>query len=795
MRRCAAVAAVAVALLAPPGGSPAHRRARRHRSGSCRATCRRPAWSSTPQRRAVLDNHVPRAPSGSPRAPPTTSASSSGPRTPPTSTRSATRDAAAQIDPGRAGGRGAAARRRGARRAAGLSSNVSLLLPARGRGAPALRQAAPGAVRRVHPEPGVLPDVHARWSTSPATSSPGTEVGVFHVPAAAGRVRGAADDLLRGGLRRADARQRRGRRRRPEPARGADQQRHLRLHRRVRAAVRHLADPGHRARPLGRARLDGRRVAASSPRTGRCTEKTALFTGRPAGGRPVVRDRAHPGRPARCRARVGRGRRARCCSSLGSTRAPRSVRVSEPRPTVLTRPPRTEPLTETARPPLERVAVLIPTYNERETLPVIVAPGARGRCRRSTSSCSTTTRPTAPVRSPTTLAAADPQVHVLHRAGKQGLGAAYLAGFALGPGRGLRRRGRDGRRRLAPARAPADDARRRRARGRRHRLPLGARWLGASTGRCTARRSRSAATSTSRCMLGMPVNDATAGYRVYRSDALRTMGLDGVESQGYCFQIDLTWRAVKAGLTVVEVPITFVEREVGDSKMSRDIMTGVAAPHHRVGRAAPRPAAARARSTACASRGGTRCEPRRRHPYASRRRRPRCCAGSSSLLLVVPVIEIAAIIAVGRAIGGWQTLVLLVLESLLGAWIVKREGAAHLGRAPGGAAHRADAGPSALRRGPGAHRRHAAAHARASSPTSSASSSSCRSPGRSPGPGSRASSPAGCSDRWGSGLPGRRPGAEPRPVAGPFPPPGHGPRSSGDATRRHPRGGRRPRPP
>ncbi len=51
------------------------------------------------------------------------------------------------------------------------------------------------------------------------------------------------------------------------------------------------------------------------------------------------------------------------------------------------------------------------------------------------------------------------------------------------------------------------------------------------------------------------------------------MGLDGVASQGYCFQTDLTWRAVKAGLTVVEVPITFVEREVGDSKMSRDIMT------------------------------------------------------------------------------------------------------------------------------------------------------------------------------------------------------------------------------
>jgi dolichol-phosphate mannosyltransferase len=73
-------------------------------------------------------------------------------------------------------------------------------------------------------------------------------------------------------------------------------------------------------------------------------------------------------------------------------------------------------------------------------------------------------------------------------------------------------------------------------------------------------------------MLGMHVNDATAGYRAYRTSALRTMGLDGVQSQGYCFQIDLTLRAVRAGLRVVEVPITFVEREVGVSKMGRDIV-------------------------------------------------------------------------------------------------------------------------------------------------------------------------------------------------------------------------------
>jgi dolichol-phosphate mannosyltransferase len=75
-----------------------------------------------------------------------------------------------------------------------------------------------------------------------------------------------------------------------------------------------------------------------------------------------------------------------------------------------------------------------------------------------------------------------------------------------------------------------------------------------------------------RVLLGMPVNDATAGYRVYTAEALRRIGLDNVASQGYSFQTDLTRRAVERGMTVVEVPITFVEREIGDSKMSGAIM-------------------------------------------------------------------------------------------------------------------------------------------------------------------------------------------------------------------------------
>jgi dolichol-phosphate mannosyltransferase len=73
-------------------------------------------------------------------------------------------------------------------------------------------------------------------------------------------------------------------------------------------------------------------------------------------------------------------------------------------------------------------------------------------------------------------------------------------------------------------------------------------------------------------LLGMSVRDATAGYRVYRTAALKAVSLGDVASQGYCFQVDLTRRAVAAGLRVVEVPITFVEREAGASKMSGEIL-------------------------------------------------------------------------------------------------------------------------------------------------------------------------------------------------------------------------------
>ncbi len=225
---------------------------------------------------------------------------------------------------------------------------------------------------------------------------------------------------------------------------------------------------------------------------------------------------------------------------------------------------------ENPRPPLRRVAVLIPTYNERETLPDAVR-GVRAAVPDADVVVLDDNSPDGTGALADTLAEGDPQVRVIHRQTKEGLGAAYLAGFRWALGEGydaVVEMDADGSHRpehlpaLLAAAADADAV-------------IGSRWV--PGGRVVNWPLHRKALSVGgnlyvKLLLGMPVNDATAGFRVYRTDALRTMGLDDVASQGYCFQADLTWRAVRAGLTVVEVPITFVEREIGASKMSRDIV-------------------------------------------------------------------------------------------------------------------------------------------------------------------------------------------------------------------------------
>lgn len=222
------------------------------------------------------------------------------------------------------------------------------------------------------------------------------------------------------------------------------------------------------------------------------------------------------------------------------------------------------------RDPLLRVIVLIPTYNERDNLPRVLT-----RLRAAVPSADVLviddSSPDGTGVVADELAGADQQVHVMHRRSKDGLGAAYLAGFhwALGEGYdAVVEMDADGSHQpeqlpaLLAAAAGAD-------------VTIGSRWVpgGSVVNWPVYRKALSVGGNIyTRVLLGMPVNDATAGFRVYRAATLRRLDLPSVTSQGYCFQVDMTWRAVRRGLTVVEVPIDFVERQVGDSKMSRDIV-------------------------------------------------------------------------------------------------------------------------------------------------------------------------------------------------------------------------------
>jgi dolichol-phosphate mannosyltransferase len=218
-----------------------------------------------------------------------------------------------------------------------------------------------------------------------------------------------------------------------------------------------------------------------------------------------------------------------------------------------------------------RVLVVIPTYNERETLPLILA-----RLRAAVPSAhvlvADDASPDGTGQVADHIAADDDHVHVLHRPGKQGLGAAYLDGFDWGLRHGfdvLVEMDADG----SHQPEQLDSLLERIAAGAD--LVLGSRWVpGGSVVNWPRRRevlSRGANIYT-RLALGLPLGDATAGYRAFRSTALEKIGLEEVDSQGYCFQIDLARRAVQAGLRVEEVPITFVERELGVSKMNKAIV-------------------------------------------------------------------------------------------------------------------------------------------------------------------------------------------------------------------------------
>ena len=215
--------------------------------------------------------------------------------------------------------------------------------------------------------------------------------------------------------------------------------------------------------------------------------------------------------------------------------------------------------------------VLVPTYNEIESLSAIV-----GRLRRAV--------PTADVliiddASPDgtgeladRLADGDARIRVLHRPGKDGLGRAYLAGFAeaiAGEYDVVVEIDADGSH--DPAELPAmlelarDGA----------DLVIGSRWATGGSVRNWPRMRQAISRGGNwyaRTMLRSRIRDITAGFRVFRVAALRDLDLGDVSSQGYCFQVELAWRLERSGHRIAEHPITFVERATGRSKMHLGIV-------------------------------------------------------------------------------------------------------------------------------------------------------------------------------------------------------------------------------
>jgi len=219
---------------------------------------------------------------------------------------------------------------------------------------------------------------------------------------------------------------------------------------------------------------------------------------------------------------------------------------------------------------LGKIVVIVPTYNERDSLPLIIE-RIRAAVPEADILVVDDNSPDGTGQIADSLAASHQHVQVMHRAGKEGLGAAYTAGFSWGLQHEydvLVEMDADGSHqpeqlpRLLEALRGAD-------------LVLGSRWITGggtqnwSKGREVLSRGGNAYT---RVMLGVPIHDATGGFRAFRADTLRRLDLHTVASQGYCFQVDLAWRTVQRGMVVKEVPITFVERSIGDSKMSRSIV-------------------------------------------------------------------------------------------------------------------------------------------------------------------------------------------------------------------------------
>lgn len=219
-----------------------------------------------------------------------------------------------------------------------------------------------------------------------------------------------------------------------------------------------------------------------------------------------------------------------------------------------------------------RALVIIPTYNERENIELIV-PQVRAAADVDVLVADDAS-PDGTGKLADALAAAEARVHVLHRAGKEGLGRAYVAGFRWALERDFTHvveMDADGSHQPGQlpqllSRAAAAD---------HPALVIGSRWVpGGRIVNWPVHRellSRGGNLYV-KLWLGLPAHDATAGFRVYTREILQQIDLDDVGAAGYFFQVEMTRRTLLAGGSVVEVPITFVERERGESKMSGNIV-------------------------------------------------------------------------------------------------------------------------------------------------------------------------------------------------------------------------------
>ena len=217
-----------------------------------------------------------------------------------------------------------------------------------------------------------------------------------------------------------------------------------------------------------------------------------------------------------------------------------------------------------------RVLIVMPTYNERQNLEIVA-----GRIREAVPDADLLVvddnSPDGTGDLADKLAEVDPRVQVMHRTAKAGLGRAYVAGFTWALEHGydlIVEMDADGSHRpedLPKLLAVSEQA----------DAVIGSRYVPGGTV-VNWPKSREflskGANLYNRIMLGVQVKDATGGFRVYRAATLRRIDLNGIESAGYCFQIDMTLRVLQAGMTITEVPITFVERERGASKMSRTVI-------------------------------------------------------------------------------------------------------------------------------------------------------------------------------------------------------------------------------